>query len=152
MRVFLTAVLMLTWGPVMATADQNLNWVEADGTVAEAADRLEGVLEEAGVAVFARIDHAVGAKEAGMALTDAELVIFGNPTLGTPVMQENFRAGLMLPLRVLVVEDDGQTWFVMQDVGRMMEAVNVSPELDSLVPLKDALATLTEKAAAALPE
>jgi uncharacterized protein (DUF302 family) len=77
----------------------------------ETADRLVAEVEAKGMMVFARIDHAAGAKEAGMALRPTELVIFGNAKGGTPLMQASQTIGIDLPLKALVWEDaDGKTW------------------------------------------
>lgn len=68
-------------------------------------DRLVSAVEGAGATVFARVDHGAGAASVEMELAPAELLIFGNPKLGTPAMQGNITAGLDLPLRVLAYAD-----------------------------------------------
>ena len=78
-------------------------------TVAETTDRLQAAVEGAGATVFARVNHAAGAEKVGMELRPTELLVFGNPKLGTPAMLDNQTAGLDLPLRVLVYEDSNGT-------------------------------------------
>jgi len=79
--------------------------------VEETIDRLVADVESKGMKVFARIDHAAGAKEAGMALRPTELVIFGNAKGGTPLMQARQTIGIDLPLKALAWEDaEGKTW------------------------------------------
>jgi len=74
-------------------------------------DRLETALKEKGIAMVARWDHAGAAKGVGMSLRPMEVLIFGNPKLGTPLMQSNPHTGIDLPLKVLAWEDDqGQVW------------------------------------------
>ena len=74
-------------------------------------NRLESALREKGIAVVARWDHAGAAKGVGMSLRPMEVLIFGSPKLGTPLMQSNPRAGADLPLKVLAWEDGkGQVW------------------------------------------
>lgn len=68
-------------------------------------DRLVAAVEGAGATVFARVDHGAGAASVDMELAPAQLLIFGNPKLGTPAMQGNITAGLDLPLRVLAYAD-----------------------------------------------
>jgi len=68
-------------------------------------DRLAAAVEGAGATVFARVDHAAGAAKVDMALRPTELLIFGNPKLGTPAMLDGQTAGLDLPLRVLAYAD-----------------------------------------------
>lgn len=75
-------------------------------SVGETLDRLEAVLREKGVTVFARIDHSAGAKDAGLTLRPTRLLIFGNPKAGTSLMQAAPTIGLDLPLKVLAWEDD----------------------------------------------
>jgi len=68
-------------------------------------DRLEAILKKKGITVFARIDHAAGAARVKKELAPAEIIIFGNPKIGTPLMQSNIVAGLDLPLKALVYSD-----------------------------------------------
>jgi uncharacterized protein (DUF302 family) len=78
-------------------------------SVAETIDRLLRALERRKVQVFARIDHAAGARDAGLELADEQLLIFGDPRVGTVLMQRDRAIGYELPLRVLAWEQAGQT-------------------------------------------
>ena len=61
--------------------------------------------------VFARIDHARNAEAIGLELRPTELLIFGNPKGGTPIMQDRQTAGIDLPVKALAWEDEhGQVW------------------------------------------
>ena len=74
-------------------------------------DRLERVLKARGIRVVARIDHAAAAKAAGEELLPTQLLIFGNPKLGTPLMNINREVGFDLPLKALAWKDDeGKVW------------------------------------------
>jgi uncharacterized protein (DUF302 family) len=74
-------------------------------------DRLETEIRAEGMKVFARIDHAAGASEAGLELRPTQLIIFGNARGGTPLMQSAQIVGIDLPLKALVWEDaSGTTW------------------------------------------
>jgi uncharacterized protein (DUF302 family) len=85
-------------------------------SAAETLERLEAALKAKGVHEFARIDHAAGAAEVGMALRPTTVVIFGNPAAGTPLMQADQRLGLDLPLKALVWEDgEGRAWLTYND-------------------------------------
>src|SRR5579863_6223103 len=80
------------------------------------ADRLAAEAAAKGMTVFARIDHAAGAKEAGMALRPTEVLIFGNAKGGTPLMQAKQTCGIDLPLKALVWEDaGGKVWLTYND-------------------------------------
>jgi uncharacterized protein (DUF302 family) len=83
---------------------------------AETVRRLEGALRQKGVHLFARIDHAEGARQAGLALRPTVVLLFGNPQVGTPLMQSNQTAGIDLPLKALVWEDGGgKVWLTYND-------------------------------------
>lgn len=87
------------------------DWIVKDSpsSVTETADRLATAAEGAGATVFARVDHAAGAKAVGEELAPMVMIMFGNPKIGTPVIKAAPRAGLDLPLRVLVWDDGGTT-------------------------------------------
>lgn len=79
-------------------------------------NRLEEVVKQRGLTVFARIDHAAGAAKVGKTLRATELLIFGNPQGGTPLMQCAQTAGIDLPLKALVWEDaSSQVWLGYND-------------------------------------
>jgi uncharacterized protein (DUF302 family) len=69
-------------------------------------DRLIATIEKAGMNVFARVDHAAGAREVGMEMPPTVVLLYGNPKGGTPIMLASPLAALDLPLRVLVREDN----------------------------------------------
>ena len=77
----------------------------------ETMDRLSTAVTNHGMAVVARVDHAGAAAKAGMDLRPTELLIFGNPRAGTPLMQAAQTIGIDLPLRALVWQDEAHaTW------------------------------------------
>lgn len=79
--------------------------------VAKTLDRLEKVLKSKGITIFTRVDHAAGARKVGKAMNPTQLLIFGNPKMGTPLMNETIMMGLELPMKALAWEDDsGQVW------------------------------------------
>ncbi|WP_181170742.1 DUF302 domain-containing protein [Mesorhizobium sp. B2-6-2] len=85
--------------------------VESRFGVAETVDRLVETVTGAGLRVFARIDHAAGAREIGAVLRPTELLIFGHPKGGTPLMQDRQLAGIDLPIKALAWEDEqGKVW------------------------------------------
>jgi len=71
---------------IASAADSGLTTVKSAHSVADSLDKLEKVLESAGMNVFGRINHSEGAMKAGMELRPTELLIFGNPKVGTPLM------------------------------------------------------------------
>jgi uncharacterized protein (DUF302 family) len=82
----------------------------------EAMDRLVAGVTDRDITVLARIDHAEAAAKVGMTLRPTEVVIFGNPRAGTPLMQARQTMGIDLPLRALVWQDDeGKTWLAYNE-------------------------------------
>jgi uncharacterized protein (DUF302 family) len=97
-------------------ADDGLITVASGAPVGATIDRLVEAVTAAGMRVFARIDHAGGASEVGMELRPTELVLFGHPRGGTPLMQDQQTAGIDLPLKALAWEDSGgRVWLTTDD-------------------------------------
>jgi uncharacterized protein (DUF302 family) len=100
----LMAGLVLSAG-VLAQAD-GLVSVTSPHTAAVTMNKLAAIVKERGLNVFARIDHAAGATKVGKTLRPTELLIFGNPQGGTPLMECAQTAGIDLPLKALVWQDE----------------------------------------------
>ena len=97
-------------------ADTGLITIASAFSVRETIDRLAEHVATLGLVVFARIDHAAGAAKVGMALRPTELLIFGNPRGGTPLMQDQQTAGIDLPVKALAWEDAaGKVWLTAND-------------------------------------
>lgn len=93
-------------------------------------DRVIQAIEAAGMRIFARIDHAAGAREVGLAMPTTMLLIYGHPKGGTPIMLASPQAGLELPLRVLVREDaDARTRISFHPIVPLLREVGVPQEL-----------------------
>ena len=95
--------------------DPSLIEIAAVHSVEQTVVRLRGEASDRGLTVFAVIDHAAGARAAGLELRDEVLVILGAAKAGTPVIQAAARAGLDLPLRLLVWDDGGTTRLTYRD-------------------------------------
>ena len=96
---------------VQVSAGDGLISKKSNNSVDVTLDRLEAIVTEKGLTVFARIDHSAGAKKVGLELRPTKLLIFGNPKVGTLMMQSNQLAGLDLPMKALAWEDEsGQVW------------------------------------------
>ncbi len=109
--------------------------------VRETLDRLEKVLAAKNVKVFARIDHAAEAKGAGLAMRPAQLLVFGNPKAGTPVMTAAPTAAIDLPLKTLAWEDaGGKVWLSYNDASYLGRRHSV-PE-DLMKPIAGAAALI----------
>jgi uncharacterized protein (DUF302 family) len=128
--------------------DNGLTTVPSEYQVAETMDRLAALVTARGLHVFARIDHADGAAKAGMALRPTQLLIFGNPTGGTPLMQDRQTAGIDLPVKALAWEDaDGRVWLSYNDAAWIAQRHALCAESRTAVEAMAAgLAALTKAA------
>jgi uncharacterized protein (DUF302 family) len=110
MRLSLILFVGLVWmGPLYA--ESAMITKKSSHSVVVTMDRLEAAVKEKGIGVVARVDHAAAAKKADMTLKPTQVLIFGNPKLGTPLMQSNPTSGLDLPLKILAWEDAaGAVW------------------------------------------
>jgi uncharacterized protein (DUF302 family) len=118
-------------------------------SVADTLDVLSATVEAAGLTVFARIDHAAGATAAGLSLRPTELLVFGNPHAGTPLMQENQVAGLDLPMKALAWEDEnGEVWITYPDAGWIGARHGLGPECaDAIAAIRTATSRAIMQAA-----
>ena len=146
-RYIAGAVVCLAAMPALAEEGDIIK-IRANADVATTMDQLEAAVSNAGASVFARVDHAAGAQTVDMSLDPAELLVFGNPQLGTPAMQDDPLAGLYLPLRVLVYQDeDGQVWLAYHDPEEMFGDLSIPDNADYIGQITGALANLTGAAA-----
>ena len=111
----LAAIVLFALAPSVFAAD-GLIAVKSPHSAKDTMDKLEGIVKQRGLNVFARIDHAGGAIKIGKTLRPTELLIFGNPQGGTPLMECAQSAGIDLPLKALVWEDaSAQVWLGYND-------------------------------------
>ena len=108
-------VLLFLLLPLTAVAD-GLVKKQSVHSVEDTIDRLEELVTEKGMTVFARIDHRANAESVGMEMSDSQVLLFGSPKAGTRIMMHDRAAGLDLPLRVLAYRDhDGNTQVVYRN-------------------------------------
>jgi uncharacterized protein (DUF302 family) len=94
-----------------ASADNGVVTVASMQGALATADKLEALIRTRGLTLFARIDFSGDAARAGLAMPPSQLLVFGNPQAGTPLMQAVPTAALDLPLKVLAWEDaEGRSW------------------------------------------
>jgi uncharacterized protein (DUF302 family) len=114
----------------------------------ETMDRLVAELQAKGLTIFARVDHAAGAREAGLELRPTELVIFGNAKGGTPLMQANQAIGIDLPLKALVWQDaSGDTWLSYNDPAWLAQRHGLGNEVKAPVKAMTAMLGAVTRAA-----
>ena len=111
--VFAVLAVVLSAG---AYAADGMVEVKSAHSVKDTISKFEATAKDRGLIIFARIDHAAGAQKVGKTLRPTELLIFGNPQGGTPLMECAQSAGIDLPLKALAWEDPaGQVWLGYND-------------------------------------
>lgn len=114
-------------------------------SVAVTIDRLDASLRQRNILVFARIDFSGDATRAGLQMRPEQMLIFGNPKAGTPLMLQAPAVGLDLPLKVLAWEDaEGKVWAAYNDPQYIVRRHGIEPglavNLAAVVPLIEAAA------------
>ena len=110
-------------------------------------DRLENVLKKKGITIVTRWSHDAGAKKAGIDLRPTELLIFGNPKLGSHMFTSNQTAGIDLPMKALVWQDEkGQVWLAYNDPQYVADRHGIKNRAETVKKMTGALKKLTDKA------
>lgn len=149
MRLYLPILLLffLAVSPAWAQEPTGLTIVESAHDVATTADKLVAAVEGKGLTVFSRMDHAAGARKAGMSLAPTELVIFGSPKIGTLLIFCGQTVAIDLPLKALVWEDgDGKVQLAYTDPAYLAERHGLSGCEKPLEKVTGALAGLAAAA------
>jgi uncharacterized protein (DUF302 family) len=148
MRIILAALAAIL--VTLPAAAEDFRTIKSKYSVKDTIDRLSETLEKKGIRVMARVDHAAGAKSAGLDLKPTELLIFGNPKLGTPLMQTNRMIALDLPMKVLAWEDDnGEVHVAYTTPAALAKRHGVEGRDEIVATMTKALAGLTAAAAGA---
>jgi uncharacterized protein (DUF302 family) len=113
----------------------------------ETMDRLVAVLQSKGMTVFVRIDHAAEAEKAGLKMRPSQLLVFGNPKGGTPLMVAAPTVAIDLPLKALAWEDaDGKVWLGYNSPSYLKERHGIEGKDEAIAALEKALDAMTDKA------
>ena len=96
-------------------------------SVQETIDKLEVILREKGIAIFSKVNHFRNAKDIGLEMNESQVILFGNPKIGTLMMQKNIFVSLDLPLKIAVVQDDsGNVWVIYNSTKILTERYDFS--------------------------
>jgi len=129
-------------------AQINFQKIKSTHDVDETVKKLTGILAEKGMTVFATIDHQQGALKAEMKLRPTTLVIFGNPKVGTKLMQCDQRIGLDLPLKLLIYEDElGAVWIGYWLMSNLTSEYNLDLCSEVVLKIENAMASFAKVAA-----
>lgn len=126
-KAILAALSILSFAAIpVAAADGVIN-VHSTFSVKETADRMESILNEKGMIIFNRIKHSEGAGKVGVELRKTELIIFGNPKVGSPLMKCQQSVAIDLPQKALIWEDDkAEVWISYNDPRYLQKRHNIS--------------------------
>jgi uncharacterized protein (DUF302 family) len=142
--VFLVILLLAL--PV-AMADDGLVNLRSQFTVTETLDRFEQAAKQAGLQIFTRIDHAAGAASVGQALRPTELLIFGNPKVGSGLISSNQRVAIALPLKALAWQDaQGVVWLSYTRPDYLLGRFEITDRSQVQQRMRDLLAKLAKAA------
>ena len=145
--IIFSVLLTLFLSTGMASASDQLVVKQSKYNVAETLDRLTKILKSKGITIFARVNHAAGSKSVGMELRPTELLIFGNPKMGTPLMLADQRIGLALPMKALAFRDkDNKVWLTYRKADDLKQAYDISTRDKVFMKMSGALGKLTDKA------
>lgn len=143
--MLLTALILIV--PQARADDGDMVVKPSPHSVAGTIDRLQAVLEGKGVTVFLRVDHAANADKAGLAMKPSQLLIFGNPALGTPLMVANPKMGIELPMKALAWEDEaGKVWLGYIRPDELDERFDVDGQDEVFKKMTGALDAMTNAA------
>lgn len=121
--------------------DKGIIDAPSNHSVDQTVERLKGILQAKGVALFALVDHSGEAEKAGMKMPPTKLLIFGSPKAGTPLMLAAPSIAIDLPLKILVWEDaQAHVWVSYNRPGYLQERHNLPPELLQNIAVVETLA------------
>lgn len=148
MKKLILAVLLTLSFAIPAGAADGIISVQSSFNVKTTADRMESVLKEKGMTVFNRINHSEGADKVGIKLRDTELIIFGNPKVGSPLIQCQQSVALDLPQKALIWEDEqAQVWISYNDPKYLEKRHDIAGCEQVISKIENALAGITKSAA-----
>jgi len=120
LSIALATVATMASTTLFADTTNGVIQLKSTHSVSATINKLETILLSKGMTIFKHVDHTAGAKKAGLQLRPTELLIFGNPKVGTPLMLCSQTAALDLPQKALAYEDEnGQVWLAYNDPAYM---------------------------------
>lgn len=146
MKKIILLITALLVSPVLVQAAENgLITKKSHYSVKETLDRLETILKKKGITVALRWSHDQRAAGVGMKLRPTELLVFGNPKLGTHFFTSNQAAGIDLPLKALAWQDDkGQVWLSYNDPAYVANRHNIHDREKIVKKMTGALKKFTD--------
>ena len=144
--LFFTLLFVLLVAPPTIAADGMID-VPSSFNVEVTADRLESILKKKGMTIFNRVKHSESASNVGVELRKTELIIFGNPKVGSPLMKCQQTIAIDLPQKALIWEDDNATvWVSYNDPQYLKTRHNVTGCEKVISKIEKALSGITKAA------
>ena len=141
MKTLIFAILAVLIMTVSAYAAEGMVNVKSSFGVKETGDRLESVLKEKGMTIFNRVNNSEAAQNVGVELRETELIIFGNPKVGSPLMKCQQSVAIDLPQKALIWKDsEGKTWISYNNPRYLNKRHNISNCEDVISKIEKALA------------
>jgi uncharacterized protein (DUF302 family) len=139
---FLISLAIILFLSSYVTAESGLVTIRSKHSVRETGNRLVTLLEEKGMRIVARMNHAAGAASVDMTLRPTELLIFGNPKVGTPLIQCEQTVAIDLPQKMLIWQDEsGAVWLAYNDPEYLADRHNIQGCEENIKKIKAALAS-----------
>ena len=113
--------------------------VESPFSVKVTMDKIETVIKNRKMTVFARINHAEGAEKMKMQLRPTEVILFGNPKIGTLLMQSNQEAGIDLPMKILVYQSEKKVLIKYYDGTYLAKKHKIKDKKETITKINNAL-------------
>ena len=146
-KLFYTLIGILLFAS-LACADNGIISIKSSHDVKITADRLENILRTKGMRVFIRINHTEGAEKVGKKLRPTEVIIFGNPKVGTPLMQCSQSVAIDLPQKALIWKDEaGQVWLSYNDPKYLAKRHGIKECTEVIKKIEGALGNFAKAAA-----
>jgi uncharacterized protein (DUF302 family) len=148
MKLHLSIVAALVILPTASVvqANERLVTTRSPHAVPTTIDRLSDALKRRNVPILARVDHSSAAERVGEKLEPTQLLIFGNPKLGTPLMQSKQMIGLDLPMKMLAWRDGaGQVWLAYVKPEALRSEYAITDRDDTFAAMKQTLEKLVEE-------
>jgi len=147
MKQMILTVLAFLFMATPSIATDGIIDIKSMFGVKETADRLEGILATKGMTIFTRINHSEAAKNVGIELRETELIIFGNPKVGSPLMQCQQNVAIDLPQKALIWKDDQDTVWISYNDPRYLQKRHNIPGCNKIITkISGALAGITKAA------
>ena len=146
-RISISALTIILFLACQVKGQDGFHKLKSSHSVEATVAKLTSALTNKGMTIFSTIDHQQGAIKAGLDLRPTRLVIFGNPKVGTKLIQCDQRIGLALPLKMLVWQDDsGATWLGYWEPSILKNTYNLDSCNETLEKVKNAMANFAKAA------